>query len=207
MLDSNIVLHSCWPKIYPCSYLTICASSWRGYCSFRGRGWGMLYLAPPITLQWRHNDHDGVSNHQPNGCLLNRLFRRRWKKTSKLRVTGLCVGNSPGPVNSPHQGPVKRKMFPFDDVIMNNPQQSMPDYKSRACSLQVLYAVYFALFTTDISRNQNTFIEHPFLVEFDQISYRVQVERGSCRCREITACLREIGACFLNRLHKVSLIQ
>ena len=35
-------------------------------------------------LQWRHNDHDGVSNHQPHGCLLNRLFRRRSKKTSKL---------------------------------------------------------------------------------------------------------------------------
>ena len=69
-------------------------------------------------LQWRHNDNDCVSNHQPYGCLLNRLFRRRSKKTSKLRVTGLCVGNSPGPVNSPHKGPVTRKMFPFDDVIM-----------------------------------------------------------------------------------------
>ena len=70
------------------------------------------------SLHWRHNDHDGVSNHQPHGCSLNRLFRRRSKKTSKLRVTGLCVGNSPGPVNSPHKGPVTRKMFPFDDVIM-----------------------------------------------------------------------------------------
>ena len=40
------------------------------------------------------------------------------KKTSKLRGTGLCVGNSPGPVNSPHKGPVTRKMLPFDDVIM-----------------------------------------------------------------------------------------
>ena len=69
-------------------------------------------------LRWRHNDHAGVSNHQPHGCLLNRLFRLRSKKTSKLRVTGLCVGNSPGPVNSPHKGPVTRKMFPFDDVIM-----------------------------------------------------------------------------------------
>ena len=36
-----------------------------------------------------------------------------------LRVTGLCAGNSPGPVNSPHKGPVTQKMFPFDDVIMN----------------------------------------------------------------------------------------
>ena len=71
-----------------------------------------------FSLQWRHNDHAGVSNHQPHGCLLNRLFRHRSKKTSKLRVTGLCVGNSPGPVNSPHKGPVTRKMFPFDDVTM-----------------------------------------------------------------------------------------
>ena len=42
--------------------------------------------------------------------------RCRSKKTSKLRVTGLCEGNSP--VNSPHKGPVTRKIFPFDDVIM-----------------------------------------------------------------------------------------
>ena len=73
---------------------------------------------PGNALRWRHNDHAGVSNHQPHGCLLNRLFRRRSKKASKLRVTGLCAGNSPGPVNSPHKGPVTRKMFPFDDVIM-----------------------------------------------------------------------------------------
>ena len=69
-------------------------------------------------LRWRHNGPDSVSNHQPHDCLLNRLFRRRSKKTSKLRVTGLCAGNSPGPVNSPHKWPVTRKMFPFDDVIM-----------------------------------------------------------------------------------------
>ena len=49
-----------------------------------------------VPLQWRHNGRDSVSNHQPHDCLLNRLFRRRSKKTSKLRVTGLCAGNSPG---------------------------------------------------------------------------------------------------------------
>ena len=47
-----------------------------------------------VTLQWRHNGRDGVSNHQPHHCLLNLLFRRRSKKTSKFRVTGLCAGNS-----------------------------------------------------------------------------------------------------------------
>ena len=71
-----------------------------------------------LTLRWRHNERDSVSNHQPHGCLFNGLLRCRSKKTSKLRVTGLCVGNSPGPVNSPHKGTVTRKMFPFDDVIM-----------------------------------------------------------------------------------------
>ena len=46
-------------------------------------------------LLWCHNGPDGVSNHQPHDCLLNRLSRHRWKKTSKLRVTGFCVGNLP----------------------------------------------------------------------------------------------------------------
>ena len=46
-------------------------------------------------LLWRHNEPDGVSNHQPHDCLLNRLLGNRSKKTSKLRVTGLCAGNSP----------------------------------------------------------------------------------------------------------------
>ena len=56
-----------------------------------------------VSLQWRHNGHDSVSNHQPHDCLLNHLFRRRSKKTSKLRVTGLCVGNSPGTSEFPAQ--------------------------------------------------------------------------------------------------------
>ena len=46
------------------------------------------------ALQWRHNEGDGVSNHRRLDGLPSRLFRRRWKKTSKLRVTGLCEGNS-----------------------------------------------------------------------------------------------------------------
>ena len=53
---------------------------------------GLAHLA---SLQWRHNEHDSVSNHQPHDCLLNRLLRLRSKKTSKLHVTGICAGNSP----------------------------------------------------------------------------------------------------------------
>ena len=61
------------------------------------------YCRSYLTLQWRHNEHDGISNHQPLHCLLNRLYGRRSKKTSKLRVTGLCVGNSPRTTTSHRQ--------------------------------------------------------------------------------------------------------
>ena len=47
------------------------------------------------TLHWRHNEREGVSNHQPHDYSFKRLFRSKSKKTSKLRVTGLCDGNSP----------------------------------------------------------------------------------------------------------------
>ena len=47
------------------------------------------------SLQWRHNERDGVSNHRRPDSLLNRLFRRKSKKIFKIHVTGLCEGNSP----------------------------------------------------------------------------------------------------------------
>ena len=55
------------------------------------------------SLQWRHNEHNGVSNHQRLDSLLNHLFRRRSKKTSKPRDTGLCSGNSPVTSEFPSQ--------------------------------------------------------------------------------------------------------
>ena len=55
------------------------------------------------TSLWRHNERNGVSNHQPYDCLLNRLFRHRPKKTSKHRVTGLCEGHSPATDEFPSQ--------------------------------------------------------------------------------------------------------
>ena len=51
------------------------------------------FLFRPLR-PWRHNERDGVSNHQPHDCILNLLFRHRSKKTWKRRVTGLCAWNS-----------------------------------------------------------------------------------------------------------------
>ena len=57
----------------------------------------------PLPLEWRHNGRNGISNHQPHDCFLNHLFRCRSKKTSKLSVTCLCAGNSPGTGEFPAQ--------------------------------------------------------------------------------------------------------
>ena len=52
----------------------------------------MIYIS---GSQWRHNERDSVSNRRCLDCLLNHFFRRRSKKTPKLRMTGLCEGNLP----------------------------------------------------------------------------------------------------------------
>ena len=82
-------------------------------------------------LLWRHNGPDGVSSHQPHSCLLNRLFRRRSRKKHQSSASLAFVrGIHRSPVNSPHKGPVKRKIFPFDDVIMT----VMINFGSRICT-------------------------------------------------------------------------
>ena len=78
--------------------------AWRkNYIPWYSAGCKLLIHAPNVTLPWRHNRLDSVSNHQPHHCLLSRLFGRRSKKTSKLRVTGLCAWNSPGTGEFPAQ--------------------------------------------------------------------------------------------------------
>ena len=88
------------------TYIQVVGSGWIGAGYMRGWLHSRMKKYPgstlledsfdlTLTLRWRHNEHDGVLNHQPHDCLFNRLFRRRSQKTSKLRVTGLCEGNSP----------------------------------------------------------------------------------------------------------------
>ena len=54
-----------------------------------------LEICSLTSLQWRHNELDGVPNHRRLHYLLSCWFKHISKKTSKLRLTGLCVGNSP----------------------------------------------------------------------------------------------------------------
>ena len=112
--------------------------------------WYLCWPDHVMTLHWRHNDHDGVSNHQPHGCLLNRLFRRRSKKTSKLRATGLCVGNSPEPVNSPHKGPAALKMLAFDDVFMKNDRRVLVNSHGIECVKSKIHTCTVWLFQQNL---------------------------------------------------------
>ena len=126
-----------------------------------------------ISLQWHHNERNGVPDHKPHDCLLSRLFRRRSKKTTELSIIGLCAGNSPV------KGLVTRKMFPFDDVgmchlIVVNPYHTKfphvrfnwirPWFFLPSLNIIVILTENNSStpYTFDISRSSIT--QHPFLV-------------------------------------------
>ena len=72
------------------------------------------------SLQWRHNGLDSVWNHQPHvySSVYSGADQRKHQSSASLTfVRGILRR----PVNSPHKGPVTRKMFPFDDIIMYDP--------------------------------------------------------------------------------------
>ena len=78
----------------------------------------------PWTLLWRHIGRDGFTNHQPHDCLLNRSFRQIKEKHQSSTSLAFVRGIHRWPVNSPHKWPVTRKMLPFDDVIMEQSDNS-----------------------------------------------------------------------------------
>ena len=64
------------------------------------------------SLQWSHNERDGVSNHRRLDGLRNRLFRRRYnKQISNSALLAFVREIHQWPVNSPHKGPVTRKIW------------------------------------------------------------------------------------------------
>ena len=107
--------------------------------SFRARG---LYHRILLTLnvlnlssQWRHNEHQCVSNHLCHNCLRNRLFGRRSKKTSKLRVTGLCEGNPPA----------------FPSQISSNAENISTLWRYHAYEIYKMYLQFISFLHTDMT--------------------------------------------------------
>ena len=91
-------------------------SPWCVCCEDLGENWphyngtGHHNTSLDTTLQWRHNvcstfcSGANQREHQSSASLASVRGIHRW------------------PLNSPHKGPVTRKMFPFDDVIVNTHQ-------------------------------------------------------------------------------------
>ena len=68
---------------------------------------GVIHLT--ISLQWRQNGHESVSDHQPRGCLLNRYSGTDQRKHQSSASLAFVRVIHLSPVNSPHKGPVTRK--------------------------------------------------------------------------------------------------
>ena len=84
------------------------------------------------TLQWRHNERHGVSNHLK--IVHSTADQRKHQSSASL---AFVRGIHRWLVNFPHKWPVKRKLFPLDDVIMKSTRDVAP---LRTRWINVLYA-------------------------------------------------------------------
>ena len=63
-----------------------------------------LFSANPsldLSLRWRHNERDGVSDDQPHDCLFNRFIQAQIKETWNPASMVFMWGIHRWPVNSP----------------------------------------------------------------------------------------------------------
>ena len=70
------------------------------------------------ALQWRHNRHNDVSNTSSTTVYSTVYSGWDQRKHPSSASLAFVRGIHRGPVNSPHKWSVRRKMFPFDNVIM-----------------------------------------------------------------------------------------
>ena len=88
-----------------------------------------------FPLQWRHNERDGIYNHRGSivySTVCSWVDQRKQRSASLAFVRGIHRWL----VNSPHKGPVTRKMLPFDDVIMR--QEKASEYV--ICNTSLFYS-------------------------------------------------------------------
>ena len=86
------------------------------------------------SLPNHYNDVNGVWNHQPQDCL----------RTHQISAPLAFVrGIHRWLVNSPHKGPVKRKIFSFDDVIMIPNHCGKLQYHQWRQSWYYVYAIIY----------------------------------------------------------------
>ena len=130
-------------RLFHCSFLM--RLNWCNLVFSLSKSFLSVYLWPLVLSGWSSSDSRTVIHYDDvimgaiasqitSPMIVYRLFRRRSKKTSKLRGTG--------PGNSPHKWPVTRKVFPFHDVIMRL-EHAYGSYSSWV----ILYASIMSLYT------------------------------------------------------------
>ena len=77
-----------------------------------------IYRPFSYSLQWRHNERDGFSNHRRLDRLLNSRSCAGQRTYQSFAPMPFVRGIHRWLENSQHKGPVTRKFFPFVDVIM-----------------------------------------------------------------------------------------
>ena len=148
------------------------------------QSWGWWFETPSrSSLQWRHNGRDGVPNYQPHNCLLNRLFRRRWNKTSKLRVTGLCAWYSPVTT----EFPVQRASNAENVSIWW--RHHMPD--SNLIVFHKIYVAYYRMQLRQMAQNSMHFHCCPIIGNIFP-HWRWCWKMSSCK-----KCIHEESLCFI----------
>ena len=93
------------------------------------------------ALQWRHNELDGVSDTSLTIVYSTVYSATDQRKHQSSAPLAFVRGIHRWPMNSPHKGPVTRKMFLFNDVIMGICGNSM----SSSCSYHVAEYVLFRI--------------------------------------------------------------
>ena len=167
-----------------------------------------------LSLQWRHKGRDGVSNHQPHHCLLNRLFRRRSGKNQSSASLAFVREIHRWPVNFPHKWPVTWKMFPFDDVIIPWLRNTVRPICSLWYNIRVsgtnmftnlcLYQNYGWLWCVNLMRQYVSLCSH----YSPAICTKYYVEMMLClNLLSSRLCTHCTCTCFLNSLSLLSLIQ
>ena len=107
----SLNIHQTWTHFE--KPLGICPHGQAMWCEF----W-VCWKYLSCSLQWRHNERDGVSSHSLT-IVYSTVYsgadqRKHQNSVSLAFVRGIHLWQ----VNSPHKGPVMRKMFQFDNVIM-----------------------------------------------------------------------------------------
>ena len=113
-----------------------------------------------VSLLWRHNWGECISNHQPHDCLLNRLFGRWSKKTSKLCVAGLCV------VDSPETGEFPAQMASNAEIVSIWWRQHV-----QWCFQQQFNMPLYKCFNTLRGRQMGTRLQTTFAYAFSLLKY------------------------------------